>query len=369
VPVELAAVVAKMMAKDPRRRYQTPDEVVQAMKPFFKPKTAAPGEPRTEAYPPAGTTVASEVAPAALHTTGTKEVAAKEPRPEVSWERLIAIPEPEGLIEVKPKSSLSGLGQPWPRWVVPAVAVGILLAVIMGYAAGVFWFRTSPPPDVLPSPKPADRFVALFNGKDLQGWKTHPSQPGNWRVENGLLIGSGPPPNGRASHLYTDRNDFRDFHLRVVVRMNDEGNSAVYFRSTYGPTWPGHSPWFPEAYEARIKIQRGNSDETGSLFETAEGFLGRVHQPAVSLSEFFTLEVIARGNHIVIKVNGQTTADYTDTQRRHSRGHIALQQYGSTSVEFRTIEIKELPGSSGPPKSPTTGADRPGVRTQGNRLG
>jgi len=36
VPWELAAVVDKMMAKDPERRYQTPKEVAQALKPFFK---------------------------------------------------------------------------------------------------------------------------------------------------------------------------------------------------------------------------------------------------------------------------------------------------------------------------------------------
>jgi serine/threonine protein kinase len=37
VPVELAAVVAKMMAKDPGRRFQTPGEVARALTPFFKP--------------------------------------------------------------------------------------------------------------------------------------------------------------------------------------------------------------------------------------------------------------------------------------------------------------------------------------------
>jgi len=36
VPVELAAVVAKMMAKQPGRRFQTPGEVAQALTPFFK---------------------------------------------------------------------------------------------------------------------------------------------------------------------------------------------------------------------------------------------------------------------------------------------------------------------------------------------
>ena len=36
VPVELAAVVAKMMAKGPARRFQEPKEVAQALTPFFK---------------------------------------------------------------------------------------------------------------------------------------------------------------------------------------------------------------------------------------------------------------------------------------------------------------------------------------------
>jgi tRNA A-37 threonylcarbamoyl transferase component Bud32 len=36
VPVELAAVVAKMLAKEPQRRFQTPGEVAKALVPFFK---------------------------------------------------------------------------------------------------------------------------------------------------------------------------------------------------------------------------------------------------------------------------------------------------------------------------------------------
>ena len=40
VPVELAALVAKMMAKDPDRRFQTPATVAQALTPFFKKGTA-----------------------------------------------------------------------------------------------------------------------------------------------------------------------------------------------------------------------------------------------------------------------------------------------------------------------------------------
>jgi hypothetical protein len=59
---------------------------------------------------------------------------------------------------------------------------------------------------------------------------------------------------------------------------------------------------------------------------------------------WFTQEVIAEGNHLVIRVNGKATADYTDDKRRYIRGHIALEMHDpKTVVEFRKIEIKELP--------------------------
>jgi serine/threonine protein kinase len=48
VPVELAAVVAKMMSKEPERRFQTPAEVAQALVPFFK-RTGAVANVTTQA--------------------------------------------------------------------------------------------------------------------------------------------------------------------------------------------------------------------------------------------------------------------------------------------------------------------------------
>ena len=69
--------------------------------------------------------------------------------------------------------------------------------------------------------------------------------------------------------------------------------------------------------------------------------------------QWFTLEVIAQGNHIVIRVNGKTTADYTDEKRPYSSGHIALQQHDPETVaEFRKIEIKELNRDSKPNTNP-----------------
>jgi tRNA A-37 threonylcarbamoyl transferase component Bud32 len=193
-------------------------------------------------------------------------------------------------------------------------------------------------------PPPAARFVPLFNGKDLTGWKTHPSEPDNWRVENGILIGSGPA----VSHLYTERGDYTDFHLRLVARINDGGNSGVIFRAFFGPAVPGRIS-VPRGYEAQIRSATMEADNTGSLY-AFDGLPGS-GRPVIGLREtpaptgdWFTMEVIAQGNHIIIKVNDKKYVDFPDEKRRFARGHLALQQHDPRTVaEFRTIEIKELP--------------------------
>jgi serine/threonine protein kinase len=178
-------------------------------------------------------------------------------------------------------------------------------------------------------------FVPLFNGKDKTGWRAHPKQPGNWRVEKGILIGSGPA----VSHLYSRRGDYKNFHLRVKARINDGGNSGLYFRTRFGPLLPPNNPVWPQGYEAQIySTPLRGQQQTGSLHNIAK-VTEQLHKP----NEWFTLEVIAQGTHIVIKVNGKATVDYTDEKRLFTSGHIALQQLdASTVVEFRKIEIKEL---------------------------
>ena len=59
--------------------------------------------------------------------------------------------------------------------------------------------------------------------------------------------------------------------------------------------------------------------------------------------EWFTQEVICKGNHITIKVNGKTTLDWEDPGNTFTRGHFALQQHdpGST-VTVRKIEVQEI---------------------------
>jgi Domain of Unknown Function (DUF1080) len=197
----------------------------------------------------------------------------------------------------------------------------------------------TPPKRANPVPA-ADGFVPLFNGKDLTGWKTHPRQLDGWRVESGVLVGRGPD----VSHLYTDRGDFKNFRLRVEVRINDGGDSGLLLRSSFGPHISNNVPTCPAGYEAQIA---GIGPHwTGSLFRhgARSDIVVSVREPTTLPNQWFTQEVIAQDNQITALVNGRTVSSYVDPSRWYTRGHIALQIYlPPTVVEFRKIEIKELP--------------------------
>lgn len=170
-------------------------------------------------------------------------------------------------------------------------------------------------------------FVQLFNGKDLSGWKTHPDDKAKWEVVDGVLVGTGP-----AGHLFSERDDYENFVYRVEAMINDKGNSGQYFRTQFGRS-------FPKGYEAQINSTHGDPVKTGSLYNFVK-VLEAPHKP----DEWFTQEVTAVGNHIIIKVNGKTTVDFVDEKNTHTKGHFALQQHDrGTVVKFRKIELKELP--------------------------
>lgn len=175
-------------------------------------------------------------------------------------------------------------------------------------------------------------FVSLFNGKDLKGWKVFPSGTGEWKVEDATIVGT-----GAASHLFTERGDFENFHYRIEAKINEGGNSGQYFRTQFGGG-------FPKGYEAQINSTHKDPVKTGSLygFGMKTTIKEMLHKP----DEWFTQEVIAIGNHITIKVNGKTTVDFVDEKSSFARGHFAIQQHHKGSeIRVRKVEVRELPAT------------------------
>ena len=214
-----------------------------------------------------------------------------------------------------------------------------------------------------------DGWISLFNGKDLTGWTIHPNpNPGSyqktvevkdkasgavigfagetkdgktiplWTVKNGLLVGSGPH-----SHIFTVKDDFTDFHYRVEAKINDHGNSGQYFRTKIGPG-------FPSGYEAQINATHGDRIRTGSLYPDGRTKLPQFKKEICVMddapnkpNEFFVQEVIAKGNHIQIFVNGKKTVDFHDPNNTFTKGRFALQGHDpGTVVTYKRVEWKPI---------------------------
>ena len=175
----------------------------------------------------------------------------------------------------------------------------------------------------------SEGFTQLFNGKDLTGWKTHPDDKAVWKVEDGMIVGSGP-----AGHLFTERDDYTDFVYRLHVKISDKGNSGQYFRAKYAKA-------FPPGFEAQINSTGGDRVKTGSLYS-----LGPiVTDILVPPDTWFVQEVTAKGKHITIKVNDKVTVDrdIDNPKQLFLKGHFAIQQHDPGSkVWIKKVEVKEL---------------------------
>jgi hypothetical protein len=209
-------------------------------------------------------------------------------------------------------------------------------------------------------------WIALFNGKDLTGWKIPDPPSGQfkgvkevkndagkvtafvgiqkdgkevtlWKVENGTIIGGGP-----ASHIFTELA-VDNFHYRVEAKINDKGNSGQYFRTKFGPG-------FPQGYEAQINATHGDQIRTGSLYPSFGKLSDEDRKKILVMKdaphkpdEFFVQEVVADGNHIQIFVNGKKTVDFTDPNNTYKKGHFALQGHDPGSVmTFKRVEYKPI---------------------------
>jgi hypothetical protein len=176
------------------------------------------------------------------------------------------------------------------------------------------------------------QFLPLFNGKDLTGWQTHASHPGKWGVLNGAIVGSG------RGYLYTVKDDFENFHVRIRARIAKGTGGGLFARCGFGPSPAGDHPG--GGYEAQI-----DNNTTGMLF-FGSGKVDVAPSLVPPKGSWFTQEIIISGNRVVELVNGQQTAEYVDPAPRSQRGRIALQVQDEASVlEFGAVEVKELPGT------------------------
>jgi hypothetical protein len=163
-------------------------------------------------------------------------------------------------------------------------------------------------------------------GFDLKAWNM--VGDANWHVvDNGAVAEA---TSGKGGFLVTPR-DYGDFEMTVDVWVTPESNSGVFVRLSNPKEVTATN-----SYEINVWDTRPDPKyRTGAIVNVAEP-LTKVDAG----NKWNTLQITARGPRMTVVLNGVTTVkDAQDT--KFARGPIAL-QYGTGTVRFRNVRIKEL---------------------------
>jgi hypothetical protein len=189
-------------------------------------------------------------------------------------------------------------------------------------------------------------FTALFNGKDLSGWKVNEGGKMDvWGAEKGLLYVQG----GGGGWLMTEK-EYADFEVRLEFKMPEKGNSGVALRSPMkgDPAYAGmeiqllDDVWHKKNYEELRDTQL-----TGSIYDVVPPSKD-VLKP---VGEWNKITIIAKGRKVTIELNGTKIVDadldeHKDKFEKHpglkaEKGHLGLQSHDGR-VEFRNLYVKPL---------------------------
>jgi len=183
--------------------------------------------------------------------------------------------------------------------------------------------------------KTKEKWVSLFDGKTMKGWEKVGNQMSVWEVKDGAICGSGP-----ASMLVNTTGPYTNFRYRAEIKINDGGNSGLYFRTT-------RKPGFADGYEAQIDSTHSDPIRTGSLYG-----LCHVYKQLVKPDTWFKYELEVRDDvwrgrkvtRIKVVVDSNELYEHLEFTQLFKSGHFAFQQHDPGSkVCIRKVEVLELP--------------------------
>ena len=219
---------------------------------------------------------------------------------------------------------------------------------------------------------PPEGYKALFNGKDLTGWRglplkvnvKDPTKPGpplsmperlsaspedlaaaqkrgdesahaHWSVKDGVLLF-----DGQGQNLLTDR-DYGDFELYCDWKIEKDGDSGIYLRGS-----PQIQIWDPDLQLKKTNERIGS----GGIYNNKNNPSKPSKVADRPIGEWNTFWIRMIGDKVTVKLNGETVVDnvtmenYWDKDRAnpiYPKGTIELQNHGNT-LYFKNIYLKEL---------------------------
>jgi hypothetical protein len=202
-------------------------------------------------------------------------------------------------------------------------------------------------------------FVSLFNGQDLTGWD---GDADLWSVEDGAITGQfGEDQTLPFNKFLIWRGGApRNFELRMSF-WQDGNNSGIQYRSRelaeVGPFSLGgyqcdvhpNPPYNAQLYEERgrgivaLRGQRVLLADDGAKWLI--GTTGPVEE--VPNDEWHEFTVVARGNHLIHKLDDQVAVEVFDhdPDKRSLEGILGIQLHGGPpmKVQVKDVWLRVLP--------------------------
>ena len=204
---------------------------------------------------------------------------------------------------------------------------------------------------------PPDGFKAIFNGKDLTGWKGLVGNPKtrakmskeeldekqfvadqsmneHWKVVDGVIVF-----DGKGKSLCT-ANNYGDFEMFVDWKIKKAGDSGIYLRGTpQVQIWDTeHKPFF----------KNGADKGSGSLWNNKKNPRFPLVKADNPVGEWNTFRIRMIGERVSIWLNDKLVVDNTILENYWEPGksiyaveQIELQNHGNT-LYFRNIYLKEF---------------------------
>ena len=148
----------------------------------------------------------------------------------------------------------------------------------------------------------SQRFVPLFNGKDLSGWKIHGTE--KWYVDKGELIAESGPD--KAYGYLSTVKPYKNFILTLEFKQEANGNSGVFIRSTVEGTKV--NGW-------QVEIAPPNLF-TGGIYESyGRGWLIKPKpedEKALKYGEWNKMKIEVNGDEVTSWLNGKQMVHLKD---------------------------------------------------------
>ena len=210
-----------------------------------------------------------------------------------------------------------------------------------------------------------NQFKPIFNGIDLTGWT---GDPNFWSVKDNCIVGNIPEGTQLENHSYLiwQGGTIRNFELTCEFKTTT-GNSGIDYRATrlqpesQTPTWilEGYqfdiiNNWMASLYNwGKPGAQPGqfvhviSKNDKARLFDYPLADPNLLRQHYYKSGQWNRVHIIARGNHIIHRLNNYQTVEFIDAgpfARYHGLLGFQLHRGRRPSLQqFRNIQLKTLP--------------------------